>query len=63
MSVENLVRHAAIRSAIYQSQRVGAVPGDADDCDQRVRQDATYGSVGLKVFEGQWGFVLSSVAL
>ena len=54
MSVEDLVGYAAVRSAIHEGQRVRPVPGHADDRDQRVRQDAADGGVGLEVFELQY---------
>jgi len=51
--VEDLVRHAAVRPAIHEGQRVRAVPLHADDGDHRVGQDATDSGVGLEVFELQ----------
>ena len=51
--VEDLVRHAAVRPAIHEGQRVRAVPGNADDGDHRVWQDAADSGIRLEVFELQ----------
>ena len=53
MPVEDLVRHSAVGGAVDEGQGVGAVPGDADDGDRGVREDAADSGVGKQILELQ----------
>lgn len=47
--IEDLVCNAAVRPAVHEGQRVRPAPGDADDCDQAVRQNAANYDLGSEV--------------
>jgi hypothetical protein len=51
VAVQDLVRDPAARRAIHERERVGPVPGDADDRDRRVGQDAADGGVRPETLE------------
>lgn len=50
VTIKDLIGHTAVRTAAGNGQGAQPVPGDIDDCDQRVGQDCADGSVGLHVF-------------
>ncbi len=56
VAVEDLVRHPPVGPAVNEGQRVRAVPGDVDDGDRRVGQNASDGGVGLELFEAGHGW-------
>jgi len=49
--VEDLVRNATVRPPVHKGQGVRPVPGNADDRDQCVGQDAANGGIGLEFLE------------
>jgi hypothetical protein len=62
VAVEDLIGHAAVRPAVYEGQRVRAVPGNTDNGDRSVGQDTTDGGVGMEVFESHEARTVRSVS-